>query len=209
MTALGVRFLDENGDVLTGKGSDLIKVRDIDFSSLHPAIAKTEFTVMCDVNNPLTGPKGATYTFGKQKGGTPKILDELEAGMIQYASVLHKKTGVDVDQIPGAGAAGGLGAALCALLNAKLKSGIETVLDIIDFNNRLENVDLVVTGEGRLDWQSSFGKVPSGIGNRCKQKGVPVIALVGGMGEGAERIYEQGVECKSLYLCLEKDRNKE
>ena len=194
MIALGIRFLDENGEELEGKGSNLIKVRDIDLSNIHSAIAETEFTVMCDVNNPLTGPKGATYTFGKQKGGTPEILDELEAGMEQYASILLEKMGVDVDQIPGAGAAGGLGAALCVFLNAKLKSGIETVLDLIDFNKRLENVNLVVTGEGRLDWQSSFGKVPSGIGNRCKKKGVPVIALVGGMGEGANQIYEQGVD---------------
>ena len=194
MTALGIRFLDENGAVLAGTGSDLIKVRDIDLSGIHSAIAETQFTVMCDVNNPLTGANGATYTFGKQKGGTKEILDELEAGMKQYASVILEKTGVDVDQIPGAGAAGGLGAALCVFLNAKLKSGIETVLDIIDFDQRLENVDLVVTGEGRMDWQSCFGKVPSGIGNRCKQKGVPVIALVGGMGQGADQIYEHGVD---------------
>lgn len=193
MTALGIRFLDEEGEPLAGRGADLIKVRDIDISGLHPTVGETEFTVMCDVNNPLTGPKGATYTFGRQKGGTPEILDELEAGMKQYAFVLLKKTGIDVDQIPGSGAAGGLGAALCVFLNAKLKSGIETVLDVIDFNKRIEYVDLVITGEGRLDWQSSFGKVPSGIGNRCRHMGIPVIALVGGMGEGANRIYEQGV----------------
>lgn len=194
MTALGFRFLDENGEILAGRGADLIKVRDIDFRGIHPAIAETEFTVMCDVNNPLTGPNGATYTFGKQKGGTPEILDELEAGMKQYASVILEKTGIDVDKIPGAGAAGGLGAALCVFLKSKLKSGIETVLDIIDFNNRLEDVDIVITGEGRLDWQSSFGKVISGIGKRCKQKGIPVIALAGGMGEGADQIYEHGID---------------
>jgi glycerate kinase len=194
MTALGIHFLDEHGKVLIGKGSDLIKVRDIDFSDIHPAIAETEFTVMCDVNNPLTGPTGATFTFGKQKGGTPEVLEELETGMKQYTSVIHKVTGMNVDQILGAGAAGGLGAALCVFLNAKLKSGIETVLDIIDFDKRLENVDVVITGEGRIDWQSAFGKVSSGIGNRCKQKGIPVISLVGGMGEGAEQIYEQGVD---------------
>jgi len=194
MRALGVRFLDADGNELEGKGSDLAKVADIDVSGLHPAVAESEITVMCDVNNPLTGPDGATYTFGKQKGGTPEILDELEAGMKQYASVIEKKLGMDVDKIPGAGAAGGLGAALCVFLKATLKSGIETVLDLIDFDTLLDGTDLVITGEGRIDWQSAFGKVPSGIGMRCKAKGVPSAAIVGGMGDGAEKIYEFGVE---------------
>ena len=194
MRALGVRFLGADDQVLTGIGSDLQKVKDIDISGIHPAIAKTTFTVMCDVNNPLTGTEGATYTFGKQKGGTPEILDELEAGMKQYAAIIQEKTGVDVDKIPGAGAAGGLGAALCVFLEANLKSGIETILDLIDFNSLLEGVDLVVTGEGRIDWQSAFGKVPSGVGMRCKQKGVPAIAIVGGMGDGASKIFEHGVD---------------
>ncbi len=194
MRALGIRFLDADGKELEGKGSDLAKVADIDVSGLHPAVAESEITVMCDVNNPLTGPDGATYTFGKQKGGTPEILDELEAGMKQYASVIEKKLGMDVDKIPGAGAAGGLGAALCVFLKATLKSGIETVLDLIDFDKLLDGTDLVITGEGRIDWQSAFGKVPSGIGMRCKAKGVPAAAIVGGMGDGAEKIYEFGVE---------------
>lgn len=194
MRALGVRFLDEAGEELLGFGSDLGKVADIDVSGLHSGIAEAEITVMCDVNNPLTGPDGATYTFGKQKGGTPEILDELETGMKQYASVILEKLELNVDEIAGAGAAGGLGAALCGFLHAELKSGIETVLDLIDFDALLDGTDLVVTGEGRIDWQSAFGKVPSGIGMRCKKKGVPAVAIVGGMGDGAEKIYEFGVE---------------
>lgn len=194
MRALGIRFLDKEGNELEGSGSDLAKVADIDVRGLHPAAAEAEFTVMCDVNNPLTGPDGATYTFGKQKGGTPEILDELEAGMKNYAAIIQGKLGKDVDQIPGAGAAGGLGAALCVFLHATLKSGIETVLDLIDFDGLLEGTDLVVTGEGRIDWQSAFGKVPSGIGQRCRAKHVPAVAVVGGMGTGAEKIYEFGVE---------------
>lgn len=193
MRALGVRFLDENGAELEGFGADLEKVADIDMSGLHPAVAEAEITVMCDVNNPLTGPDGATYTFGKQKGGTPEILDRLEAGMKQYAAVMREH-GMDVEQMAGAGAAGGLGAALCGYLHANLKSGIETVLDLIDFNGLLEGTDLVVTGEGRIDWQSAFGKVPSGIGMRCKAKNVPAVAIVGGMGNGAEKIYEFGID---------------
>ena len=193
MRALGVRFLDENGAELEGFGADLEKVADIDMSGLHPAVAEAEITVMCDVNNPLTGPDGATYTFGKKKGGTPEILDRLEAGMKQYAAVMREH-GMDVEQMAGAGAAGGLGAALCGYLHANLKSGIETVLDLIDFNGLLEGTDLVVTGEGRIDWQSAFGKVPSGIGMRCKAKNVPAVAIVGGMGNGAEKIYEFGID---------------
>ena len=194
MTALGVKFLDEDGNVLTGVGADLERVADIDVSGIHPAVKETEFTVMCDVNNPLTGPTGATYTFGKQKGGTPEILDRLEAGMKHYAAVIQEKLGVDADHFEGAGAAGGLGAAFKVFLKANMKSGIETVLDLIDFDGLLEGVDLVVTGEGRIDWQSAFGKVPSGIGMRCKRKGIPAVAIVGGMGDGAEKIYDFGVE---------------
>lgn len=194
MRALGIRFLDAEGKELEGRGSDLAKVVDIDSTNLHSAVAEAEFTVMCDVNNPLTGPKGATYTFGKQKGGTPEILDELEMGMKNYAMVIQKKFGINVDSIAGAGAAGGLGAALCVFLNAEMKSGIETVLNLIDFDGLLEETDLVVTGEGQIDWQSAFGKVPSGIGQRCQAKGIPAVAVVGGMGSGAEKIYEFGVE---------------
>lgn len=194
MAALGVKFLDNDGKELKGQGSDLAKVVKVDISGLHPAVKEAAFTVMCDVNNPLTGPDGATYTFGKQKGGTPEILDELEAGMKSYAKVAGEALGRDIDNLPGAGAAGGLGSAACGFLNATLKSGIETVLDLIDFDRMLEGVDVVVTGEGRIDWQSAFGKVPSGIGMRCKNKGIPAVAIVGGMGKGAEKIYEFGVE---------------
>lgn len=193
MRALGIRFLDENGAELEGVGGDLKKVCRIDTTGIHPAVKETEFTVMCDVNNPLTGKDGATYTFGKQKGGTPEILDELEAGMKNYAEVVLKTTGTDVDNIAGAGAAGGLGAALCVFLNATLKSGIETVLDLMDFDGLLDGVDAVITGEGRIDWQSAFGKVPCGVGMRCKNRQIPAVAIVGGIGDGADQIYEHGV----------------
>ena len=149
MRALGVRFLDDQGNELEGRGRDLTRVADIDVSRIHPAVSQSRFTVMCDVTNPLTGPDGATYTFGKQKGGTPEILDVLEGGMIRYAALLKEKLGVDVDKIPGSGAAGGLGAAFCVFLKATLKSGIDTVLDLVHFNELLEGVDLVVTGAGR------------------------------------------------------------
>ena len=194
MRALGVRFLDEDGNELSGCGGDLIKIRSIDRSGLDPRLRDTHITVMCDVTNPLCGGNGATRTFGKQKGGTPEILDELEAGMENYRELLRKEFGIDMDEEPGAGAAGGLGAALLSFLRAELRSGIETVLDLIEFDKKLEGVSLVVTGEGRADWQSAFGKVMQGVGRRCLLQGVPAVAIVGSMGDGAEQIFDYGIE---------------
>ena len=193
MRALGVRFLDVRGEELNGTGEDLIRVSSIDTSGLDPRLNQVKLTVMCDVNNPLCGPDGAAYTFGKQKGGTPPVLDQLENGMINYRNIMIQKFGINPDEIPGSGAAGGLGAALCIFLRGQLKSGIETVLDLIDFDSRLNGVSLVVTGEGRADWQSCFGKVMQGIGQRCRQRGIPAVALTGSMGTGAEKIYDYGI----------------
>ena len=194
MRALGVRFLDEDGNELSGCGGDLIKIRSIDRSGMDPRLRDTHITVMCDVTNPLCGENGATRTFGKQKGGTPEILDELEAGMENYRELLRREFGIDMDEEPGAGAAGGLGAALLSFLRAELRSGIETVLDLIEFDKKLEGVSLVVTGEGRADWQSAFGKVMQGVGRRCLRQGVPAVAIVGSMGDGAEQIFDYGIE---------------
>lgn len=193
MRALGVRFLDVRGEELNGTGEDLIRVSSIDTSGLDPRLNQVKLTVMCDVNNPLCGPDGAAYTFGKQKGGTPPVLAQLENGMINYRNIMIQKFGINPDEIPGSGAAGGLGAALCIFLRGQLKSGIETVLDLIDFDSRLNGVSLVVTGEGRADWQSCFGKVMQGIGQRCRQRGIPAVALTGSMGTGAEKIYDYGI----------------
>ena len=192
-SALGIRFLDQDGNVLEGRGENLEKVAHIDMSGLDPAVQKAHFTVMCDVTNPLCGPNGATYTFGKQKGGTPEILDRLEKGMQNYRDVIIREFGINPDEIQGSGAAGGLGAALKVFLHAEMKSGIETVLDLIDFDARLEGVDLVVTGEGRTDWQSCFGKVMQGVGDRSAKHQVPVAALCGGLGPDYEKIYAHGI----------------
>ena len=193
MCALGVRFLDENGQALSGTGEDLKRVRHIDISNLLPAAREAAFTVICDVTNPLCGETGATYTYGPQKGGAPELLAGLEEGMCNYRDLIKKEFGINLDEIKGAGAAGGLGGALAVFLNAKMKSGIETVLDLIDFDARLKGVPLVVTGEGRLDGQSCFGKVVQGVGMRCKSAGIPAIALVGSTGEGAEQILNYGI----------------
>lgn len=194
MRALGIRFLDKDGNELAGCGQDLINVRTIDTTGIHPLVKDASFTVMCDVTNPLCGENGATYTFGKQKGGTPEILDELEKGMQNYRDVIRRQFRINMDEVAGAGAAGGLGAALMVFLDGKLKSGIETVLDLVDFDRKLDGVSLVVTGEGATDWQSAFGKVMQGVGMRCKKHNIPAIAIVGSMGKGAEDIFEYGID---------------
>jgi glycerate kinase len=193
-SALGIRFMDADGNVLEGKGSELEKVAHIDVSGLSEKAKKAHFTVMCDVTNPLCGKDGATYTFGKQKGGTPEILDRLEKGMCNYRDVIIKEFGVNPDDTPGTGAAGGLGAALKIFLQAEMKSGIETVLDLINFDKLITGADLIVTGEGRTDWQSCFGKVMQGVGDRAKKYDIPVTALCGGLGKGYDQIYEHGID---------------
>ena len=194
MQALGIKFLDENNNKLTGCGENLSKVKNIDLDNLHHAVAKTNFTVMCDVTNPLLGNQGATYTFGHQKGADDTMLAELEYGMSIYANKIKSIIGKDISGKEGSGAAGGLGFALMAFLGAKLQSGIDVVLDLLDFDKKLKDVDLVITGEGRMDNQSAFGKVPSGIGKRCKKMGVPAVAIVGGLLSGYESIYNCGIE---------------
>lgn len=164
MAALGVRFLDASGAMLRGYGGDLEKVDTIDISGLHPAVAETEFTVMCDVNNPLLGERGCAFTFAAQKGADKDMQQLLEMGMNHYASKIEKAMGVAAKEMPGAGAAGGLGFALMTFLGARLQSGIDTVLDLIHFDDLIQDASLVVTGEGRMDWQSSYGKVPCGVG---------------------------------------------
>ena len=192
--ALGGKFLDENNQELKGCGEDLMKIRKIDLSGLNPLIKECKFTVMCDVTNPLCGKDGATYTFGRQKGATPEIQNDLEAGMCNYRDIIKEQFDLDMDNIPGSGAAGGLGTALTVFLNGTLKSGIETVLDLVDFDEHLKDVDIVVTGEGATDWQSVFGKVMQGVGVHCKKRHIPAVAIVGSMGSGAEDIFDYGIE---------------
>ena len=191
--ALGVRFLDYEGNELEGFGRDLIRVHEIDISGLDSRLEETQIITMCDVKNPLCGKDGATWTFGAQKGATPQIQERLEEGMLRYRDVIRRTFGIDCDQIEGAGAAGGLGAALSVFLKSSMQSGIETVLDLIRFDERLEGVDLVVTGEGRCDWQSCFGKVMQGIGTHAKKMGVPAVGLCGSLGKGALDICKYGI----------------
>ena len=191
--ALGISFLDPDGNPLEGRGIDLEAARTIDLTGLDPRIHSANITVMCDVTNPLCGEKGATYTFGEQKGATRQIMERLEEGMCNYRDVIRSQLNADPDQISGGGAAGGLGTALSVFLGGKMRSGIETVLDLADFDRRLESVDFIITGEGRTDLQSSFGKVMMGVGERGRAKSIPVIGLSGSLGPGAEQIYEHGI----------------
>ena len=191
--ALGVRFLDDQGRELEGRGEDLEKVCAIDVSNLDHRVSGAKITVMCDVTNPLCGENGATWTFGAQKGATPEMQARLEVGMVNYRDVIRRQFAIDPDAIKGAGAAGGLGAALMVFLGGEMKSGIDTVLDLIGFDKRLEDTDLVVTGEGRTDWQSCFGKVMQGVGERAAKKGVVAVGLSGSLGRDAARIFDHGI----------------
>ena len=193
MRALGARFLDKNGRELTGCGKDLLSVAAIDLSGLDEKLSARRLTLLCDVRNPLCGKNGATYTFAAQKGATPDMQELLESGMKNYRDVIQKQFGVNCDSIEGAGAAGGLGAALKVFLHADMRSGIETVLDMIGFDELLPGADLVITGEGRADSQSCCGKVMQGVGMRAKAKGIPVIGLCGSLGEGAEELLCYGI----------------
>ena len=194
MRALGVRFLDSFGNELEGFGRDLEKVYDIDTSGIDKRLHDCRVTVMCDVKNPLCGDNGATNTFAEQKGADVQTRRRLESGMQNYRDVIKRCTGVDCDAVEGAGAAGGLGAALMVFCNGAMRSGIDTVLDLINFDRRLEGVDLVVTGEGRADWQSAFGKVMSGVGMRAKKNGIPAVGLCGSLGKGAIDIFDFGID---------------
>ncbi len=207
MRALGVKFLDAKGIELAGVGGDLARVEKIDISSIDKRIYECRFTVMCDVTNPLCGENGAAYTFAKQKGADRKTLDILERGMQNYRDVINRQFGVDCDSICGAGAAGGLGAALYVFCNGKMRSGIDTVLDLIGFDERLDGVDLIITGEGRADSQSVCGKVMHGVGLRAKARGIPVIGLCGSLGEGADALYGCGIS--SLMTIMEDDMTVE
>lgn len=192
--ALGARFLDRHGRELEGYGRDLERVAEIDASGLDPRLAEARVTVMSDVSAPLCGANGATRVFGPQKGATPEIVERLEEGMLNYRDVVRRQFGIDPDALRGGGAAGGLGTALAVFLRGEMRSGIDVVLDLIDFDARLKDVDLVVTGEGQTDWQSCFGKVMQGVGLRAKRAGVMAIGLSGSLGRDATKLFDYGIE---------------
>lgn len=191
--ALGVRFCDKNGKEFVPTGKALADIDHIDASQAKAKLDGVTLTVMCDVENPLCGPNGAAHVFGPQKGADEAMVERLDRGLDHLAQVVERDLGMSVAQIPGAGAAGGMGAGCMAFLGAELKSGIECVLDTVGFDGLLEGADLVITGEGRIDSQSVQGKVISGIARRTKPREVPLLALVGGIAEDAGAGYDLGV----------------
>ena len=191
LSALGYRFLDINGDELQSIGEDLVSVSKIDSYNTVEELKGAKFTVACDVTNPLYGKEGAAYVFAPQKGATPKMVEMLDAGLKNFSSVVKEELNVDISRVEGAGAAGGLGGAFIAFLGAELKPGIELILDTVGFNNALEGADLVITGEGKLDRQTTMGKAPMGVLKRAKEFGVPVIAI-GGAVEDKQLLLDMG-----------------
>lgn len=193
LSALGARFTDADGQVVPDGGQGLSRVFHVDLSGLDRRLGETGLRVICDVSNPLLGGEGATHVYGPQKGVTPALLERLEQGMEHYARVMEGALGRDIASAPGAGAAGGMGAALHGVLGARLLRGVDAVLEAASFDALLENADLCITAEGRMDGQSiAFGKVPVGVAARCREKGVPVVAIVGGMTEDAMAFLRHG-----------------
>ncbi|NLC54025.1 MAG: glycerate kinase [Firmicutes bacterium] len=191
--ALGVKFLDEAGNSISLNGEGLAQLRRIDTSEKDTRIDHCQVLVACDVDNPLYGENGAAYIFAPQKGADQAMVEDLDQNLQNYAAVLHKDLGLSVQEIPGTGAAGGLGAGLVAFTPAELKPGIEIILDAVEFSAVIADADMIITGEGKIDGQSLRGKVPIGIADRAKDSGVPVIAIVGDVGEGLEAIYQRGI----------------
>ena len=197
LEALGLRFLDDQGRELSPGGAALAGLAAIDTSGLNPLLNKTDILVACDVDNPLCGPRGASAVFGPQKGATPEMVRELDAALEQFARVASAASGRESDREPGAGAAGGLGAGLLFFTGARLRPGIDIVLEAIGLEAQCAWADLVLTGEGRTDFQTAFGKAPVGVAHIAKKIGRPVICLSGALGEGAEDILDHGVDALS------------
>jgi glycerate kinase len=192
--ALGARFLDAAGKDLPEGGAALVRLARIDLAGLDPRLAKAQVTVACDVDNPLTGPRGASAVYGPQKGATPEMVKELDAALARYAEVAREATGRDVANQAGAGAAGGLGAGLLFFTPARLRPGVAIVLETTGFDAMVEQADLVITGEGRTDFQTAMGKAPVGVAAAAKRWGVPVVCLSGGLGDGAGDVLAKGID---------------
>lgn len=192
--ALGVKFLDSEGQELPWGGAALINLSRVDISRLDSRLAKCQVMVACDVANPLCGEEGASMVYGPQKGATDEMCQRLDAALSHYAEVLKRDLDVEVKDMPGAGAAGGLGAGLVAFLSAELRSGIEIVSEAVGLDNYLKGASLVFTGEGRIDTQTLFGKTVSGVAERAKRLKVPVVAIVGEIAGDSREFYAHGID---------------
>ncbi len=192
--ALGVKFTDRQGNTGRLAGGYLGDIDRIWMDGLHADIEDTEILVACDVSNPLTGPRGASHTYGPQKGADDEMVRKLDRNLAQFADLIREQLGVEIDKVPGAGAAGGLGAGLMAFLNARLMNGFEMISEAIGLDEKIKRADLVITGEGKMDEQTRFGKTPFGVAQLAKKQGKPVIGVAGTVEDNARTLYESGFQ---------------
>jgi glycerate kinase len=194
--ALGVRFLDARGRPIRKRigGGMLDRIAAIDCSGIHPGLSGARVTVACDVDNPLCGPRGAAHVFGPQKGATPAMVRRLDANLRKFGGLIRRELGIDIMHLRGAGAAGGLGGGLVAFANATLRSGIDIVIEAVGLDAHLRNADLVITGEGRVDFQTAFGKTPAGVAKAARRRRVPVVAIGGGLADDARGVFRHGID---------------
>ncbi|WP_040206746.1 glycerate kinase [Neobacillus jeddahensis] len=192
--ALGVKLLDHNGLEIGEGGGSLQDLASINRAELDPRLANTKIEVACDVDNPLTGEKGASAIFGPQKGATPEMVAQLDKNLHHYATIIERDLGKKINDVPGAGAAGGLGGGLMAFLSAELKRGIEIVIEATGLSGIVEDADLVITGEGKIDGQTIFGKTPIGVAKTAKKYGVPVVGLAGNVSSDSSVVHEYGID---------------
>ncbi|WP_336974890.1 glycerate kinase [Bacillus thuringiensis] len=194
LAALGVRFINDKGEVIDPSGGTLYSIVAIDFSQMDPRLKGVKIEAACDVDNPLVGMQGASFVFGRQKGANIEMMKELDENLKHYANILKRYVSSDVSEIPGAGAAGGMGAAVISVLKGDLRRGIEIVLDYTNFDKHIEDADLIITGEGRIDEQTAYGKAPVGVAGRAKRFSVPVIAIGGSVSSDYSAVYEKGID---------------
>lgn len=193
LTALGARFLDGEGNELQAGGLALATLDRIDLSGLDPRLQSVQVVVAADVDNPLCGPKGASFTFGGQKGANPEQLQALDFALAHFADCCAQVLGKDVRHVPGTGAAGGMGFAAKAFLQAEFRPGVEVVAELVGLAGQVSGADLLITGEGRCDAQTLHGKAPIGVARIASAHGVPVVILAGTLGEGYQAVYNEGV----------------
>ena len=191
--ACGVRFLDNDGNPFLPTGGSLDRICHIDLSTMDERVKALPVTAMCDIDNPFYGPAGAAAIYGPQKGAGPEMVGSLDRKMKHLASIIRDELGIELQEIPGSGAAGGMGGGMKAFFSARLQMGIETVLEITGFEALAEGADMIFTGEGRIDSQSLRGKVVTGVARRAKKMGIPVVAVVGDIGDDIDAIYDEGV----------------
>lgn len=192
-SACGISFYNAKGEKFTPLGESMDEVARIDTSTMDEELKKIEIVTMCDIDNPFYGPEGAPAIYGPQKGADEEMVKVLDQKMRVLSEVMKRDCGVDVQSIPGSGAAGGMGGGMAAYFKSKLQMGIETVLETVHFDDLLEGTDFVYTGEGKIDGQSLRGKVVIGVARKAKAKGVKVIAIVGDIGDDIENAYKEGV----------------